>query len=327
MKKVYRFLLLALITLLCFSSVSCVSSQSNGKDTDTQSESREAMGGSVDASEDTDVTEHIPEDTSLKIMSQNLYYKNSDENGSVYQRSKRFSLLVDEHSPDIIGAQEATAQWVKLIKDIADYAFVGDSRNGKSAADGEWCPILYKKVRFELIDSGTFWLSDTPDDVSAVDGSEINRICTWAYLRDKYTDEEILMANTHLENGTDEVRSEQVKYLTMHLNKILTGKPMTSAVYLTGDFNCDAQSQPYADVLADGFTDSRSVAAKDSSVKKGTYQRFDREDDGREIDFCFFKGEEKVLEYRIISSLYQGKGDAEADFVSDHYALMAIFKN
>lgn len=269
----------------------------------------------------------IPEDKSLLVMSQNFLYKDSDEHGTVIERYKRFSLLVEEYSPDIIGGQEATFSWFSNLRFLNGYGIVSCSRNGFTEAEGERSPILYKKARFDLKDSGTFWLTETPDEVSVTEGANLPRICTWALLYDKYTGESVMMFNTHLDNSTDEVRAEQVKHLVENAEKIIAKQEKVDGVYLTGDFNFTPSSAPYAKLTAKGFVNTKGVAEKNLSSKEGSYHRFDPESSGREIDFCFYKGEEKVLSYEIISKSYKGANDSEADFISDHYAVAARFAN
>ena len=72
-----------------------------------------------------------------------------------------------------------------------------------------------------------------------------------------------------------------------------------------------------------GFTDSHSAAKKDLSTVKGSYHGYSNLD--REIDFCFFKGADRVLTYEIISKDYAGEGESTPGFVSDHYGVMATF--
>ena len=259
----------------------------------------------------------------LKILSQNVRYCDDDE-GTVEERSLRFEALVSDHLPDIIGVQEATNKWVQRLKQLDGYAFVGVSRNGESSTSGEWSAILFREDRFTLRDSGTFWLTPTPDKVSTTSGANCRRICTWAELVDKQTGKTLIMANTHLDHANDAVRTEQAIYLFIHLKVKLGDRYAQCPVYLTGDFNCVKGSAPYKHIVKEmGFTDSHSAAKKDLSTVKGSYHGYSNLD--REIDFCFFKGADRVLTYEIISKDYAGEGESTPGFVSDHYGVMATF--
>jgi len=85
---------------------------------------------------------------------------------------------------------------------------VGCSRDGEGKESGEWNTILYRKERFDLVSSGTFWLTDTPNTISKLEGITYNRICTWAVLKDKVANIEIMLCNTHLDHQSDEARAK-----------------------------------------------------------------------------------------------------------------------
>ena len=105
--------------------------------------------------------------------------------------------------------------------------------------------MIYNKDRFVLMDSDTFWLSSTPDIVSEASGASGVRICTWAELFDKYTGETIIMANTHLDHKSTNVRVAQAQFIRRHLRKRLAERFDECRLYLTGDFTCIVDSSPY----------------------------------------------------------------------------------
>lgn len=263
-------------------------------------------------------------DLNLKILSQNVRCNDDEGGNTVLQRTTRLKGLIDEYQPDIIGTQETTFEWYKYLRSLEGYAIVGSSRNGHKKTSGEWSAILYNTERFVLMDSDTFWLTDTPDEVGSVENSLCRRICTWAELFDRYTGETFIMANTHLDHSTDTVRRTQAAYLIGNLKKRLGDRYNSHTIYLTGDFNCKPETSPYEAIIRGGFADSRDVAAEDVSVVSGSYHAYGQKES--EIDFCFFKGEETVLRYEIISKNYISEGESEPGFVSDHYGVMATFK-
>ena len=263
-------------------------------------------------------------DLNIKILSQNVRCSNDPDNNSVDERTTRFKALLDEYKPDVIGTQEVTFKWLTYLRSIEGYAVVGFSRAGRTSTSEEWSAIMYSTERFVLLDSDTFWLTETPDKVSMTKGALCRRICTWAELFDRYTGETIIMANTHLDHSNNTVRSTQTQYLLMHLRKRLGDRFNQNKVYLTGDFNCTNTSTPYLAVELVGFVDTRKAALEDRSNVKGTFHDYGQSD--REIDFCFSKGEESVLSYEIISKKYMGEMDSEPGFVSDHYGVMVVFE-
>ena len=73
------------------------------------------------------------------------------------------------------------------------YASVGQGRDG--GVDGEYSAIFYNKTKFSVLESGTKWLSDTPDKVSKVPESSLNRIFTYALLQRSTDNMKIMFAN------------------------------------------------------------------------------------------------------------------------------------
>jgi endonuclease/exonuclease/phosphatase family metal-dependent hydrolase len=263
-------------------------------------------------------------DLNIKVLSQNVRCADDDGGNTVAQRTTRLKGLIEDYKPDLIGTQETTFEWFKYLRTLEGYAIVGSSRDGHKSMKGEWSAIMYKTERFVLMDSDTFWLTETPDKVSITKDAKCRRICTWAELFDRYTGETVIMANTHLDHSTDDVRLVQVSYLVRHLKNRLGDRYNDCTVYLTGDFNCKPETTPYNAIVNGGFTDSRRAALMDISIVNGSYHAYVGKD--REIDFCFFKGDETAIEYEIISKNYISEGETEPGFVSDHYGVIVTFK-
>lgn len=255
-------------------------------------------------------------DTSIKVLSQNLRCADDPNGNSIGERARRFKQLFEEYQPDLLGTQETTAGWNSYLKKFggSEYGMVGCSRDGREATSGEWNTILYRKDRFELLDSDTTWLSNTPTEATKVEGALCLRICTWALLKDKLTGETILFANTHLDHSNDEVRSAQMDILMDYLADRIGQYPF----YLTGDFNCNVDSIPYNTATA-RLLDSHKTSWVDVSTETRTYHAYQRRG-GSEIDFIFHNDHTTPVQYEIISKDYGG-------YVSDHYGVIAEFVN
>lgn len=260
-------------------------------------------------------------DHSIRVMTQNVRAADDPDGNTVQRRADRFRQLLEEYRPDVFGTQEFTFTWSvaleKRMKDsvkeglIPTYASVGCSREGRDKKGGEFNSVFYRVDRFELLDSDTVWLSDTPDRVSCVPSSLCNRICTWALLKDKDTGMTILVANTHLDHGLDEVREAQAKILMNYLAERVGDYP----VYLTGDFNSYNSDNAYHTVSS-VFSDAHKTAWTDVSTVSHTYHGYSEW--GGEIDFIFHNDRTTPIYYEIISKQYDG-------FVSDHYGVIAEF--
>ena len=79
------------------------------------------------------------------------------------QREPFILKRISDHDFDIIGAQEVNDQMkASLMENLAGtYSVVGEGR--RADRKGEGAPIFYKTSRFELLDWGSFWLSETPE--------------------------------------------------------------------------------------------------------------------------------------------------------------------
>lgn len=181
------------------------------------------------------IVEQTAENYVAKIMSFNV----QTENGTQVRADIRADMLrdlLDEYMPDSIGMQEVTTLWRGMMDNFIfndSYASVGDPRT----PGGEANPIYYRVDKFELVDSGTFWLSDTPDvQGSYLEGCLYPRICTWAHLRDRVTGKEFVHFNTHLDHlgGSDgrALRKQQIIVILKFLQRF-GDIPMV----LTGDLN------------------------------------------------------------------------------------------
>ena len=193
------------------------------------------------------ITEQTADDYQIKVMSFNVQV----ESGSKVRADIRADMLhdlLDEYMPDSIGLQEVTPLWEGMMKNFifnASYACVGEQR----APGQEASLIYYRTDKFELVDSGTFWLSDTPDvKGSKFEESQYIRICTWAHLRDRVTGKEYVHVNTHLDNlGSSEGRALRTKQITVILRFIqrFGDTPMV----MTGDLNqaaVNSENKQYA---------------------------------------------------------------------------------
>ena len=228
----------------------------------------------------------------------------------------RFKALVEKYRPDVIGTQETTSVWLKYydryFKDT--YGIVSCSRDGADTSEGEAMTILYRLDRFELLDSKTFWLTRTPDQVSMVGCSACRRICTWVLLRDKASGKEFVVANTHLDYINDTVKIAQWGYLLDGLSELVEKYP----VYLTGDFNSEPTSPVYAEAIKT-FKDSNTTCLENrSDINFTAGHNYVGNTSGGIIDYCFYTEKSIATWYRILDDQFGG-------YVSDHYGLIAEF--
>lgn len=75
-------------------------------------------------------------------------------------RKENVNGLIRFHDFDIVGTQEGFHHQLLDIIVAGDYGYVGVGRDD-GVNEGEHSAILYKKDRFEVLDNGDFWFSET----------------------------------------------------------------------------------------------------------------------------------------------------------------------
>ncbi|MFC7141057.1 endonuclease/exonuclease/phosphatase family protein [Halosimplex aquaticum] len=166
------------------------------------------------------------------------------------------------HRPDVIGLQEPLAHQYADVRDaLPAYEWVGQSRNADDG-DGEFCPVGYRRDRFERVDAGTFWLSPTPEEPGSVGwDAAYPRIATWVRLEYRRSGERLLYANTHLDHESARARAEGAELLR---ERVQEQRENDEALVVGGDLNCLAGDEPHR-ALAGPDEESPLVDAREAS--------------------------------------------------------------
>ena len=247
----------------------------------------------------------------MRIMSFNLLCGGQGKK-DWYFRSPLVVRTIYRCDPDTFGVQEAHFGWMKaLCACLPEYDYVGVGRNdGKE--DGEFSAVFYKKEKYELLDSGSFWLSETPERPGKGWDAACIRICSWAKLKEKVSGKEFVHLNTHLDHIGKTAMQKGAELVARSGAEIALGHP----AFFTGDFNVTPDSAPYRAVLSEGFTDCRSMAKiTDTGI---TFHNFNYPAyEGCVIDYVFAKGNVSVEEFAVIRDAVDG------DLPSDHFPVYA----
>ena len=266
-----------------------------------------------------------PESEPLKVISFNIQ---THSNGEIFSiREEMMTEFISEWQPDSIGMQEVTATWRKALENTCfgeQYSGVGNS----VSKTGEMNAIFYRNDKFTLVDSGTFWLSDTPEVAgSKVEGSSEPRTCTWARLKNKKTGKEFVHMNTHLDINGSEVRLKQGRVL-LEFIRDLGDVPLI----LTGDFNqsrmkSDGEPYPLYQELTASLADARIDAADTVSPDEwASMVKYHREEAvynpaRQPIDYVFYTPDEfEPTVYRNVLYIRD-----ELFTISDHLAQCVEF--
>lgn len=277
------------------------------------------------------------EEEEFSVMSLNIRYDNPEDKPHDWL-SRRDSLarFLLHYKPHILGTQEVLHNQIEdLAQRLPQYSYVGVGRlDGKEA--GEYAAIWYQQARMQLISSGNFWLSPTPEVAGSVGwDAACERILTWAKLRDQVTGDTLLVANTHLDHIGQRARAESVRLIKERIARLKGMHPLI----LMGDLNMTREDTNYQALVSSPDTywqrpegktaeelqlyDTRSLMV-DGDIfslpfKAGTFHNFGRipQTERPCIDYIFITKELAVLFQQHIST--EGKPYC----LSDHDAVLA----
>ena len=251
----------------------------------------------------------------VTVISFNIRYNNPDDGDNIWEnRRDNAVIMVNMETPDFLCVQEAYyVQLSYLLKNLPKYDYIGLGRDdGKQG--GEHMAILYRKDRFEVVEHGDFWLSETPDICSRGWDAVCHRIVTWGYFLDKQTGKHVYCFNTHLDHVGEVARRESVKLITQRIKAIVKDKK--APVFLTGDFNSDINSE-----IFDPLKKVMKQARKDAPVtdSKGTFNGWGSAPNNIVIDHIFYKNA-KPMVFKTLNENKYGRA-----LISDHYPIKGVF--
>lgn len=255
--------------------------------------------------------------TNVTVSTFNVRYDNpADSLNNWKYRKDNVTKFIKSNNIDVIGMQEVLHnQLCDLQERLPQYGYVGVGRDdGKTK--GEYSPILYRKDKYNLISSNTFWLSQYPDSIGFIgwDGA-CTRIATWAKLEDKKTGKQFLAINTHFDHVGHEARKNAANLIIEKIKEIAESCP----TILTGDFNVSEDSEAYSTITGNAFTllDAHKIA-KSTSGANYTFHDFGRLqpiNQREKIDFIFVTPQIKVKSSNIPYS--------SPNYISDHNPQIA----
>ena len=252
------------------------------------------------------------ENAPFTVLNQNIRYADDEGGNLVVQRAPRFQMLVQEYLPDIICLQEDNRIWSIILDTMleAGYGHAGTFSSGKDTTKGNRQTIYFRTGRYELVEEGAVWLSDTPDEpMTKLEGSKSVRTAIWALLKDTLTGKELFICNVHLDNTTEEVRLAQLDILMEQLGGYMEQYP----TLVCGDFNARPDSGVYAQ-MTERYSDPHVTAGVKLSDTEYTYTDYGTTDDPRRLDYLFYDGHLVADTYRILTEQYDG-------YISDHFGV------
>ncbi|MFP7657116.1 endonuclease/exonuclease/phosphatase family protein [Chryseobacterium proteolyticum] len=251
----------------------------------------------------------------LKVMSFNIRLQvESDKENAWTERKQDVQDLLMYYHPDYFGVQEALPEQMKdLKKGLQNYNYVGVGRDdGKE--EGEFSAIFYDNERLQVVKSGTFWLSETPDKPSRGWDAACNRVCTYAVFKDRKSKKEFLAMNLHFDHVGNVARVESAELI---LKKIKELNPGNLPLTLSGDFNLTDNSEPIK-IISQNLKDSFYNSETQHYGPKGTFTGFNVNEIPKDrIDYIFVKGM-KIKSHRHINDRREN-----LLYPSDHFPVIA----
>ena len=186
----------------------------------------------------------------------------------------------------------------------------GKKRSSENRA--EYCPIFYKTEKFDLVESGTKWLSDTPDKTSKYKESHVYRIFSYVVLRDKATGISFMYVEAHLENteeGYDSVTAR--KKQSQALKKFTDAYP-TMPIIIGGDMNAWSIKDISPLLSNTRFVNSPTIAKEKKESGTWVGKDFSVLDDGV-LDYILVTNDRIAVEkYEAVDNKIDGR------YPSDH---------
>jgi endonuclease/exonuclease/phosphatase family metal-dependent hydrolase len=236
----------------------------------------------------------------LKVMTYNIRLDVAvDGENDWSHRKDFFTSQIQFYEPDVFGVQEAKPNQVIDIKTaLNQYGCLGIGREGEGK--GESSNIYYKKERFAVEKSNTFWLSETPNEISKGWDAAFNRVCTYALFKDLQSKKTFWVFNTHLDHVGEIAKTKGIQLI---LSKIAVLNKKNYPVIFMGDFNSEPTEERIIS-LNKVMDDSREISQEKPFGPSGTFNDFKHNEPvTKRIDYIFIsKGNKlKVQKYAVLS--------------------------
>ena len=251
---------------------------------------------------------------SMVIGTYNIRYDNPNDKGNLWvDRAPVIGSLIRFHGYEIIGMQEVLKnQLDDLGKMLPEFAHYGVGRDN-GISEGEHSVIFYKKDRFDLMDSGDFWLSQTPEKVGPGWDANLNRICSWVKLKEKNSKKVFYVFNAHYDHEGVEARRESSKLVLAKIKSIAKGQP---AIFM-GDLNGGRESECYKTLATSTLLHDIYDITSMRYANNGTFNAFGNNiQKDNIIDHIFVTKSFSSMYYGILTDTYMGK------YPSDHFPVL-----
>ncbi len=253
-------------------------------------------------------------DYNLSVMSFNIRFDTEEDGDNQWDNRKEACIkMLKEEEPTIFGVQEALHNQVNYFKEnLPNYDYVGVGRDDGHSS-GEYAAIFYEIDKFEAVEVGNFWLSETPEYPSLGWDANNIRIVSWVKLLDKTSLKDIFVFNTHFDHLGKTAQLESSKLLVNKISEITKGANVP--IFVCGDFNMLIGNSRMKPIIENLYC-ARRFAAKTDNYE--SYNAWGLGILSRNIDFIFYDNA-YPQSFKTISK------DYGVPYISDHYPIISHF--
>ena len=252
------------------------------------------------------------------VISYNIRYDNKwDEKNSWTIRKKSIIRIFEKYSPSFIGTQEGLVHQIHYIDSVlTEYDYIGVGRED-GMKKGEFCAIYYESDTYKVIESSTFWLSDTPENVSIGWDAALERICTYGLFENKTNKKRIWVFNTHFDHMGEIARRKSSELILERIDDL---NNFSGSIILMGDFNSVPNSMPI-NTIQKKLKDAFNISLNKPKGPMGTYNGFNEDQPiEKRIDYIYLKNID-VLNHEHINDRLENN-----NHISDHLPVMVEVK-
>jgi len=257
---------------------------------------------------------NMKESHDIDVMTLNIRMDTPRDSMNAWSnRARLVTGFIDEQLPDLIGMQEVLwHQYTFLDSALSGYGSVVACRDD-GQRKGEACPVFFRLGRFTSLNSGTFWLSATPDVPGSIGwGAALTRIATWVKLFDKVASDTLVFFNTHFDHISDTARYMSSGVLLENVKKLAGDNDFV----ITGDFNTLPGTSPIERMKAGTLAvDSHTVSETSPEGMTYTFNGWKDEQGAGRIDYIFIRNGMKVKSHHTWKVIEDGV------FISDHWPV------
>lgn len=250
------------------------------------------------------------------IGTYNIRTETPEDIGDLWEtRKDKVMKVIKDYRFDIIGLQEVKESQLRDLKEMEEFSFVGKGRSSDDSNENN--PIMYKSKRFDLMDTDTFWLTETLafEEKAKRWDADCSRICTWAKFKVIETQQEFVTVNTHFDHISEESRYQSALLLTKFIEENFADLPC----FLLGDLNGE-ENERFYQIFEEHFYDTVKHSKHHVGPKVTcTGVTFNHElpwEEYQRIDYIFTNELCEVNKTIVITDRFEHK------YPSDHFPVL-----